>query len=155
MRNFFAKSDYLDMMVLRPLSHILPNWELTWNNKTNKYVVEKNSYAKKLNHLLLEIERINPPKRYHDNEDFLAEYVKINLKWPVTKKGNKWICGDYSSLLEQGGFGDINEKNLIQAASGRIHAAIRHGQNHFDDMEEGHMKILASVISIILYHRSP
>lgn len=153
MNKFFDNSEFLDYMALRPLSHIRPNWELTWDFDNCKYKDEENSFANKLNLLIDELKVIESPKKYHDNEDFLAEYVKENLKWPITKIGNKWVGEEYVLLLEQGGFGDFNEANLIKAASGRIHAAIKFGQNHFDKMEESHRKILASVISIILYHR--
>ena len=154
MIEFFKMSDCLDYLVLRPLSHINLNWELSWNYENNKYLIEEGSFAKQLNELIEEIESIKPTIKYHNNEDFLAEYVKTKFNWPVYKIGNKWICDDYAFLLEQGGFGDFDEKNLVNAASGRIHAAKKNKQNHFDDMEEGHRKILASVLAIILYHRS-
>lgn len=151
---FFKRSDYLDHMVLRPLSHILPNWELSWDFDKNKFKHEEDSYAEMLNDLIAELDKTSPPSKYHDNEDFLAEYVKENLNWNIEKVGNRWICGDYTSLLEQGGYGDIDEKNLVKSAAGRIQAAQKFGQDHFDDMEEGHRKILAYVLAIILYHRT-
>lgn len=154
MIDFFKRSDYLDYLVLRPLSHILPNWELSWDYENNKYKNEEDSYAEMLNNLIEELDKKNPPPKYHNNEDFLAEYVKKNLNWGIEKAGNRWICGDYTSILEQGGFGDIDEVNLVNAAAGRIHAARKFGQNHFDEMEEGHQKILAYVLAIILYHRT-
>jgi hypothetical protein len=43
----------------------------------------------------------------------------------------------------------------VQAAAGRIHAAIDRGQLHFDDMEWSHQVILAGVLAAILYHREP
>lgn len=153
MNTFFNHSSLLDFLVLKPLSHIHPNWELTWDNKTNKYLHEDGSYAEMLNDLITELNVTVPPKRYHDNEDILAEYVRDKLNWNIKKVGNRWICGDYASVLEQGGFGDIDEENLIKAATGRIHAAIKFKQNHFDKMEEGHQKILAYVLANILYHR--
>lgn len=33
---FFKQSELFDYMVTRPLSHIVPNWELTWNLKENR-----------------------------------------------------------------------------------------------------------------------
>lgn len=94
-----------------------------------------------------------PPKNYHTNEDELAMYVAEKLNWGIEKVGKKWTKADYNSILEQGGFGDINEENLVKAASGRVHKAIQHGQNHFDEMDMGHMKILANILAIILYHK--
>lgn len=153
-KSFFYNSHDLDWMVLRPLSHIKPNWELTWDNTNNLYLIEDGSYADQLNHLINEIAKKNPLKRYHDNEDILAENIIEVLHWQIIKKGNRWIGENYKSILEQGGFNDIQEQNLISAAIGRIHAAMNLGQRHFDDMEESHKKILASVLAIILYHRT-
>src|ERR1039458_3923673 len=98
-------------MVLRPLSHFYLNWELTWDHKTKQYLIEEDSYAEQLNLLICELEQTIPPKSYHDNEDILAEFVRDKLHWPIRKEGNRWICGDYSSLLEQGGFYDFDQDN--------------------------------------------
>ena len=106
---FFKQSELFDYMVTRPLSHIVPNWELTWNLKEN---------------------------RVESEEDSLAEEVN-----------------DYEAIINQGSFGDEDQKNLILAAAGRIEAAIEHGQTNFDDMEYGHQKILAMVMASILYQR--
>jgi hypothetical protein len=104
-----------------------------------------------------------PPLRYHDNEDRLGEYVRRELKWDVRKKGKTWVHRDgsrlklseYLSLLEQGGYDANGIDDLIEAASGRVHAAIRFGQRHFDDMERSHQIILAGVLANILYHLEP
>lgn len=154
MNPFFANSNLLDRMVLRPLSHIYGNWELTWDYQNQSYQPEDNSFAEMLNTLVDELQQSTPPAHYHNNEDVLAEYVREHLNWQVQKVGNRWIGADYDSLLEQGGFHDLNEANLILAASGRIHAAQARNQNHFDDMEESHQRMLAAVLSVILYHRS-
>jgi hypothetical protein len=66
MNDFVADNDYLDHMVLRPLSNIRMNWELTWDRKTGTYFVEENSYAGLLNDLFTELENSSPPSRYHD-----------------------------------------------------------------------------------------
>lgn len=47
--DFFKNSSLLDHMVLRPLSHIKPNWELTWSG--NEYEPEEDSFASLLNTL--------------------------------------------------------------------------------------------------------
>jgi hypothetical protein len=154
MNNFFSKSDLLDYTVLRPLSHIKANWELSWNFTGDEYEEEQNSYAKDLNNLIAELEKCKPPKKYHQNEDRLADYLIKSLKWPIYKKGNKWVGADYASILEQGGFKDFDQKELMLAAAGRIKAARNRNQGHFDDMEESHRRMLAAVLSIILYHRA-
>jgi len=158
-RAFFANSDGLDHMALRPLSHILPNWELTWDREKEQYFEEEGSFAGMLNELITELAQTVPPAKYHDNEDILAEYVMNNTKWPLEKIKGRWgiegyVKQDYASILEQGAFDDEEQKNLIIASTGRVYDAIKHGKVHFDDMELGHREMLAAVIAIILYHRS-
>jgi len=80
--------------------------------------------------------------------------VIAKLKWPIVKVKGRWIGADYASILEQGGFGDIDQQDLVAAVAGRIHAAIRFGQHHFDDMERSHRDMLAAVLTIIFYHRT-
>jgi len=154
MFEFFRQSDIFDHEALRPLSHIRGNWELIWDYEQGKYLEEEDSYANVVNNLLLELEQTIPPAKYHDNEDRLAEYVIEHLKWPIKKVGVRWVGQDYESILEQGGFNDFGQKDLVLAAAGRIRAAIDHGQNNFDEMETSHQHMLAAVISIILYHRT-
>lgn len=156
MKEFFDYSEAysLDAMVLKQLEHIRGNWELMWDHDEDKYLEEDNSYAALLNSLIEELGSVTPPEKYHDNEDRLAEYVKDRLGWNISKVGNRWVGVDYLSILEQGGFSDDDEKDLVLAAAGRIVAARDRGQMHFDEMENSHKKILADVLSIILYHRS-
>lgn len=152
-KEFFANSDTLDYLSLRQLSHISLSWELFWDDDQNEYVREDGSFASLLNDLIDEMANTTPPAKYHDNEDVLARYLIDKWKWKIQKVGNRWVGRGYESILEQGGFNDIAEKNLVLAATGRVKAAIDYGQPHFDEMEEGHQKILAGVIAIILYHR--
>lgn len=152
-RDFFAWSDLFDYMVTRKLSHIRANWELTWDHDEENYEIEDDSYSGIINELVDELSNLNPPEKYHDNEDRLAEHCKNSLKWNISKVGNRWVGSDYSSILEQGGFSDVDEKDLCLAACGRVIAAIDMGQDHFDDMEKSHQDMLANVITIILYHR--
>ena len=151
--NFFKQSELFDYMVTRPLSHIVPNWELTWNLKDNKLEPEEDSLAEEVNKLIEEIANVQPPHNYHANEDTLAEYVNSHLNWNIHKVNNRWMPSDYEAIINQGSFGDEEQRNLILAAAGRISAAIDHGQLHFDDMEYGHQKILAMVMASILYQR--
>lgn len=153
MNTFFADSEWIDHMVLRPLSHIWPNWELSWDAGNQSYIVEDDSVAETLNALIEELRQSNPPSKYHDNEDRLAEFVRDHMHWPVQKVGNHWVGKDYAAIIEQGGFGDVNEANLVLAAAGRIRVAQRRNQHHFDDMEQSHQRMLATVLSVILYLR--
>ncbi|MCK4551141.1 MAG: hypothetical protein KAT91_04255 [Candidatus Aenigmarchaeota archaeon] len=152
--DFFQWSDSFDYLVIKQLSHIKSNWELMWNHDEKKYEPEENSFAKMINDLVVELSKLSPPNNYHDNEDRLVEFCKDNLDWNIEKKGNRWICVDYTSILEQGAFDDIDELNLLLAANGRVKAALDRGQMHFDDMEKSHRKMLADVLAIILYHRN-
>ena len=152
MAHFFANSGWLDYIVLRPLDHIRFGWELTWDPSTNTYREESGSFAKLVNELIVQLATTVPPKRYHDNEDRLAEFVRTRLNWNIQKVGKRWI-GNYESILEQGGFDDADQVELLLAAAGRIQAARDHGQVHFDDMEKSHQEMLGAVLSIILYHR--
>jgi len=153
-KEFFSNSSLLGRLVLRPLSHINGNWELIWDKEKQEYEPEEESYAGLLNQLIKELACIEPPLEYHKHEDCLAEYVRANLNWNLNKIKGRWVGEDYHVILEQGGFHDINLANLKLAAAGRIKAATKRKQLHFDDMEQSHQKILAGVLAIILYHQT-
>jgi hypothetical protein len=154
-RTFFSASELLDYEVLRPLDHIRPNWDVRWDPVATCYKPEADSFADLLNGMVDDLAAAQPPMKYHDNEDRLAEYVRDgHLKWPIHKVGARWVSAEYDLILQQGGFGDIDQADLLQAAAGRIWAAIKRGQMHFDDMEESHRKMLSAVLSIIIYHRA-
>ena len=76
MDGFFDNSEFLDHLVLRPLAHIQPAWELTWSPEAEAYAEESDSFAALLNALIRELAVIEPPARYHDSEDRLAEFVR-------------------------------------------------------------------------------
>ena len=151
--SFFGQSDWLDQMALRPLSHIRGNWELTWDPVKEIYIPEDDSYAEVLNDLIIEIESTNPPANYHIHEDNIAKNVQRNLGWQIQKVKGRWIGEEYGVILQQGGFDDVDESELILAAAGRMNAAITRGQMHFDQMEDSHQRMLGEVIATILYHR--
>ena len=162
-RRFFAPSDIVDHEVLRPLSHIRANWELQVDPKTGRYMDEEDSFAWLFNMLLDDLAATKPPSRYHDNEDQLGEHVQKSLNWGIRKHGKTWVNADgsrlnpsdYLATLEQGGFKLSGVADLLEAASGRIHAAIARGQTHFGDMERSHRVVLAGVLTAILYHLEP
>lgn len=161
-KDFFAWSDWVDHEVLRPLSHIRANWEITWDHDAREYRPEDDSFAELLNELVDELDTCDPPSRYHDNEDVLGEYVQRKFNWGVKKVGRSWVGSDdgrlgpddYIVLLQQGAFDDEGQAGLVRAAAGRIQAAIVRGQTHFDQMEESHQYMLAGVLASILYHRA-
>jgi len=150
-RAFFARSDYLDYMVLRPLSHITMNWETSWEE--GRYAPETGSFAGDLNEIIEQIAMSPRPDRYHDNEDRLAERVLTDLKWPIQKKGYHWHGADYQSILEQGAFRDVGQRELAIAAAGRTHTALDYGQTHFDTMDDAHMTMLSALMTFMIYRR--
>jgi len=152
-RKFFARSDWLDYLVLRPLGHVSLHWETRWDSDADAYEAEPGTFAGDLNVVIGLIAAWPPPRHYHDHEDLLAGSVIRDLHWPIQKKGSRWIGADYASILEQGAFRDLDQRALISAASGRVQAAFRFGQFHFDEMEDGHQSILAELLTIITYHR--
>ena len=153
MKDFFNWSDSLEENVTRRLRHIKPNWELMWSEEKQKYIEEEDRFAQDLNILIKDLTNTTVPISYHDNEDIIAEYYNGMYDKAVMKIGKIWNVADYGSLLEQGAFRDINQEHLIIAARGRIDAAIKFGQNKYDEMESGHRFILGEIIANILYHR--
>jgi hypothetical protein len=154
LRDFFRHSDLLGALALRQLSHIKGNWELSWDHHLERYEPEEDSFAEKVNDLIDELSGVEPPRRYHDNEDRLAEHVINRLGWNIRKVGTRWVGQDYPCILQQGSFEVTAQKELLMAAAGRIKVAMDRGQRHFDEMEESHRKILADVLAIVLYHRA-
>lgn len=153
-KDFFRNSELLDALTLRQLSHINGNWELTWDESLEQYEPEDDSFAAKVNDLIEELGSLQPPLKYHDNEDRLAEQVQGRLGWNLKKVGRRWVCEDYPVVLQQGSFNDVDQRELMLAAAGRIKAAMTRGQMHFDEMERSHQRMLADVLAIVLYHRA-
>lgn len=138
-------------MTLRPLSHITLSWETQWDFENERYKPEYDSFADDLNVVIEQLAMCARPASYHSHEDQLAENTLRQLRWPIQKKNGRWIGADYANILEQGAFGAMPD--LISAACGRVHAALDHGQTHFDEMEDAHLAMLAALITIIIYHR--
>ncbi|WP_215399410.1 hypothetical protein [Rheinheimera oceanensis] len=162
-QRFFQPSDFLEHEVLRPLSHIRYGWELYVVPNTGRYEDEEDTFAWLFNYLIDELSQAAQPTKYHDSEDRLAEHVKTRLNWKIKKQGSTWINqsgkrltpSDYLATLEQGGFRLEGVQDLLDAAAGRVAAAIQRGQTHFDNMEKGHRVILAGVLAAILWHWEP
>lgn len=150
---FFNDSDSLDYSVTKKLAHIACNWELTWDENSNQYKPEENSFAKMLNELIKDLANNKIPKNFHENEDIIANHVIQFLNWNIFKEGNRWKGEEYAVILSQGGFHDINQMELMKSAAGRINDAIQNEKFYFDEMEEGHHNILGDILAILLYHR--
>lgn len=152
-RAFFAASENIDHDVLRPLSHITSAWEMLWDREAGSYEPEPGTFAADLNAIIEQIASTPRPDRYHDHEDTLAEAVIRDLKWPIQKKGSRWIGANYESILEQGAFSDFGQQDLASSTAGRVHAALDRGQLDFDHMDESHAHMLAAIMTIMIYHR--
>lgn len=153
-REFFSNSIILDQQVLRPLSHIKGAWDVTWDHEAQRYMPEEGSFAKLLNIIIDEIADTAVSVSYHENEDAVVSHLASKSGSTLAKIRGRWQTNDYRGLLEQGGFDDVDQGDLLTAAIGRVAAAIMRGQRHFDEMEEGHRIMLGHVLTIILYHRS-
>jgi len=153
MKSFFDDSDLLLELVLLPLEHIRSNWDLYWDDDEYKYVEEEYSFARELNELIFQIASVIPPNNYHMHEDKVAIYFNKNDWANIEKNGRYWTGEEYRIILEQGGFDDWEQSDLVLAAAGRVKAAIDRGQNSIEAMENTHCKMLCIILSIILYHR--
>ncbi|UQA50978.1 hypothetical protein [Vibrio sp. ED002] len=152
-KSFFDDSESIRDLVLQPLEHIRSNWDLYWNDSELRYVEEEHSFGSELNQLILEIATIQAPENYHQHEDKVAHIYQESSDIHIQKNGRFWGGEDYRSILEQGGFDDVEEKDLVLSAAGRIKAALGREQYHIDNMEKGHQIVLCMILSNILYHR--
>ncbi|HAS6209289.1 TPA: hypothetical protein I7185_02925 [Vibrio vulnificus] len=152
-KSFFDDSEYIRELVLQPLEHIRSNWDLYWDDAELKYVEEENSFAKELNELILEISSVEPLINYHKHEDKVADNFSQSSWAIIEKKERFWVGEEYRIILEQGGFEDFEQSELILASAGRVKAALGRSQYHIDVMEDSHRKMLCIILSIVLYHR--
>ena len=150
--DFFTNSEDVLDYVLKPLAHIRGTWDVIWDYDNEKYLEEEDSFGAEINTLIDEISITSPPKNYHKHEDKVAFFQSETWDF-IKKNGHFWEGAEYSSILEQGSFKDHGQEALVLSAAGRIKAAIDRGQEHIDEMEEGHKKILCVILSIILYQR--
>jgi hypothetical protein len=161
--DFFANSDFLDHVVLRPLSHVAANWELTSIPGPDLYLEEDNSLAGQLNVLIEEISTSNPPRDYHAYENKLA------MNYPEVRSGRYYLEGklwrDIQSgklvekdfvghMIEQATAAQNDVPDLVLAAAGRVATAFNFRVAHFDDLDRGHMEMLSVIMTDILFRRS-
>ena len=73
-----------------------------------------------INALLVKLSEVDPPHKYHDNEDRLAEHVRDNSGWKIRKVIRRWIGVPYESVLEQGEVQDIDQKNLVRLQRAKL-----------------------------------
>ncbi|HDM8204515.1 TPA: hypothetical protein P0E29_005054 [Vibrio harveyi] len=152
-KSFFDDSESVRDLVLQPLEHIRSNWDLYWDDSELRYVEEEHSFGSELNKLILEIAATLAPEDYHQHEDKVAQFYQESSDIHIQKNGRFWAGEDYRSILEQGGFNDFEQKDLVLSAAGRVKAALDRSQYHIDNMEKGHQVVLCMILSNILYHR--
>ncbi|MEO9168505.1 MAG: hypothetical protein ABI230_08890 [Aestuariivirga sp.] len=159
--DFFSSSDLLDHDALRPLSHIKFSWELT-SGDSDIYRPEDDSFAVDLNMLISQIAGASPPANYHYYENSAARlyaylnsdrYALIKGFWCDAPSGIRLSSEEVCGMLEQATAGQDDVPSLVLAAAGRVNAALRFGQTHYDEMEVGHRLMLAGLITIILFRR--
>jgi hypothetical protein len=161
---FFDQSDWLDYTSLRPISHVASNWELIRTDNGNPlYEEEENSLAAHLNVLIDQIAAVNPPTDYHAFENGLASsyddaingrYFLQGKLWHDRQTGQSIEKDTVGHMMEQASSGSDDAPGLVFAAAGRVATAMRHGVSHFDDLDRGHMEMLAIVLMTLLFRRS-
>ncbi len=162
-RSFFAGSDYLDHAVLRPISHVAPNWELIRDPISDLYEEEDDSLAAHLNVLIEEVSLSSPPRDYHSYENRLAIHYEGVTTGRFYLHGKLWrdrqtgelVEKDFvGHMIEQATCGHYDVPDLVLAASGRVAAALYFGVEHFDKLDHGHMEMLSVIMTDILFRRS-
>lgn len=163
-RAFFRRSDWLDGTTLRPIRHVAPNWELiTGDDDGLLFEEEEDSLAAHLNVLIDQIVAVDPPTDYHAFENHIAGqydgvingryYLKDKL-WFNSKTGKPVKKDDVGHMMEQASCGSDDIPELVHSAAGRVATAMAYGKSHFDDLDTGHMEMLAVVMMTILFRRS-
>jgi len=160
---FFGHSDLLDRMTLRPIMHVAPNWELTPSDDNLLYEEEEDSLAAHLNILIHRIAKTDPPTDYHALENKIASeyedarnaryYIKNRL-WYDRNTDDPIKKDDVGHMMEQASCGSDDVAELVEAAAGRVAIAMHHGISKFDDLDQGHMEMLAIVMMTVLFRRS-
>jgi len=57
-------------------------------------------------------------------------------------------------MIEQASIGYEDVPELVLAASGRVASALHFGNANFDDLDSGHMGMLAEILLVIMFIRS-
>jgi len=162
---FFANSDWLDRAVLRPISHVAGNWELTWNTHADRYEPESDSLADHLNVLIHDMAASKPPADYHHYENKLAiSYDDVKSgRFKLNRSRKLWIDTATNlpvskdmvgHMIEQATCGHYDVPDLVLSAAGRVATSLRFGVSHFDDLDDGHLEMLSVIMTDILFRRS-
>jgi len=148
-----------DEEVTKPLEHIAHNYELTWDHEAQRFEEEELSFAPILNSLIDELAKTSSYADYHQFVDdellassFANEVIYLEGKlWRETKTQEPLNPEDIGHYLEQHTMGGYLPVNLTKSVSSRIRAAQKAGVENWDDLDDGHRKMLAELIVVILY----
>jgi hypothetical protein len=142
----------------------MSNWELVGSESGDPlFEEEEDSYAAHLNVLIDEIAAASPPYDYHEHENQIAAEYRGAINGRYFLKGRLWHDkqtgqpiqkDDVGHMMEQASSGSDNVPGLVLAAAGRVATAMSHGVANFDDLDRGHMEMLAIDLMTILFRRS-
>lgn len=149
-KNFFYKSETLAMAALLPLDHIYDNWELRWNESTEEYREEDDSFSPQINGIIRDLVRSGFSEMKMESPIELAQFLNRRLDWPV-ETGSNLALSTY--LRKDAEIFLLTETGLYESASVVIEFCIRKGFLHFDDLDEYFREILGSIISALIYLR--
>ena len=148
-----------DLEVTKPLSHIAPYYELTWDMEAQKFEEEELSFAPVLNSLIDKLAKTSSHTDYHQFVDdellasrFANEVIYLEGKrWKNNRTKEPLKPEDIGHYLEQHALGGCSLVNLKKSVSSRIRAAQKAGIKNWDELDDGHRKMLAELIVVILY----
>ncbi|MFN7310785.1 MAG: hypothetical protein ACK5T0_05370 [Vampirovibrionales bacterium] len=163
--NFFANSDFLDRVVLRPIDHLGYDWELTWDSDKQEYKPEQNSLAEHLNILIRDIASATPEKYYHTLENKWIELFSDVKQGAYKLNSNRlWVDSLTDEPVPKDMLGHMLEQatccyedipDLITAVAGRVQTSMGRGKKtHFDQLDNGHMQMIGIIMTVILFRRS-
>jgi len=151
---FFADSHWIEFYVTRPLQHIAGAYEIDWDEELRQYVPVdvplETTLVSQLNDVLETVEALEPKQGYHDFEDKILS--SMTARYPLFKIGKLWLGEDYATMLEYGGW--QQQHGILLAAAGRVRAAKKRGQHHFDEMHEAHRDVLGELLAIAVFYLS-
>ncbi len=161
---FFDQSDWLDYAALRPLSHVMSNWELVRSEDgTLLFEEEEDSFAAHLNVLIDQIAATAPPSDYHAFENQIARgydgaiggrYFLHGKLWHDSQTGQPIEKDALGHMIEQASARSDDVPGLVHAAAGRVATAMSYGCANFDNMDKGHMEMLAIDLMTVLFRRA-
>lgn len=147
MHPFFSNSQQLDILVLKPLGKIHPNWLLDWDEKKQRYVQEPNYFAFQINYLIDCIQAAPFSINYTHRQHQLINYLIIHPS-PKTVFGlNQY----YLILLKNGFYIDKWGQDLISLLATLVNRLQHTGFIHFDQLDGKTQKITALLMSLILF----